>query len=144
MPQRLIGTWFLRSYVSIHPDGSTGLPFGEAIGRLSYDALGNMAGQVMRPNRAPVARDGQGTYNLRAAYTGYIAYFGTYEVDHAAGTVVHHVQAALNPAWVGGRQVRRMRFDGEFLILEADVHRPEGLVRHVLTWERFREPPAGR
>lgn len=136
MPHRLIGTWFLRSYLSVHPDGSTGLPFGEAVGRLCYDERGNMAGQVMRPARAPVERREQGIHKLRAAYTGYIAYFGTYEVHEAEGTVVHHVQGALNPAWVGGRQVRRMRFDGGRLILEADIHRPDGVIRHVLTWER--------
>ena len=55
------------------------------------------------------------------AYAGYIAYFGTYEVNEAGDTVMHHVQGALNPGWVGGHQVRRMRFDGELLVLSTDV-----------------------
>jgi hypothetical protein len=134
---RLVGNWTLVSYDSIEPDGSIEKPFGEAVGRLSYDALGHMSGQVMRPDRAAIVRSDRGIHNLRAAYRGYIAYFGTYEVNERGDTVVHHVQGALNPAWVGGTQVRRLRFDGELLILEAEVERPEGNHRHVLTWQRL-------
>lgn len=140
MPHRLVGNWTLLSYDSINPDGTRGKPFGEAVGRLTYDSLGYMSGQVMRPDRAPIARRDQGTHNLRAAYSGYIAYFGTYEVTGAGDTVVHHVLGALNPAWVGGRQVRKMRFDGDLLILEALIERPEGPLRHVLTWQRLAVP----
>jgi len=32
----------------------------------------------------------------REAVTGYVAYFGTYEVDERARTVTHHREAALN------------------------------------------------
>lgn len=133
----LVGNWTLVSYDSIEPDGTRGKPFGDAVGRLSYDALGHMSGQVMRPGRAAIVRSGRGIHNLRAAYTGYIAYFGTYEVNEAGDTVVHHVHGALNPSWVGGRQVRRMRFDGDLLVLEADIDRPDGVLRHVLTWRRL-------
>ena len=136
MPQRLIGTWTLVSYEAIEPDGSRSLPFGQAIGRLSYDAHGHMSGQVMRPNRAPVELGVGAAQQVRAAYIGYIAYFGTYEVDETAGTVVHHVVGALNPSWVGGDQVRRMRFDGERLVLEAGVAKNGETIRHVLTWQR--------
>ena len=123
MSQRLIGTWTLISYEAIEPDGSRSLPFGHAVGRLTYDAHGNMTGQVMRPHRAPVELARGAAQQIRAAYIGYIAYFGTYEADAAAGIVVHHVVGALNPAWVGGDQVRQMRFDGERLVLQA--RRPE-------------------
>jgi hypothetical protein len=136
MAHRLVGNWMLLSYDSVEPDGSTSKPFGEAVGRLMYDAAGNMAGQVMRPGRAAVTHGDAGTRRVRAAYTGYIAYFGTYEVNDAAGTVTHQVAGALNPEWVGGRQVRRLRFDGDRLVLEADITRPDGIRRHVLTWAR--------
>ena len=121
----------------MHPDGSIGTPFGDAVGRLSYDEHGHMAGQVMRPERASVGRSDRGTHNLRAAYTGYIAYFGTYEMNTEKNVVVHHVEGALNPDWVGGRQVRRFRFEDNLLILEADVERPEGRIVHVLTWRKL-------
>ena len=97
-----------------------------------------MAGQVMRPDRGPVnvGREGE-AQTVRAAYIGYIAYFGLYEVNEAAGTVTHHVRGALNPSWVGGHQVRTMRFDGDLLILQADVTKGDQNIVHVLTWRKL-------
>jgi Lipocalin-like domain len=136
--ERLLGTWELVSYQSLEPDGRTRRPFGEAIGRITYDTAGNMTGQVMRPGRHPVdPGDGTTLEKVRGAYTGYIAYFGRYEVSPAGDVIVHHVAGALNPAMVGGAQIRRLRFEGERLVLEADVQKPDGTARHVLTWRRL-------
>jgi hypothetical protein len=134
--EQLFGTWELVSYESTEPDGRKRLPFGHAVGRITYDAGGNMTGQVMRPERPIFDPRESSIEKVRAAYTGYIAYFGTYEVSAAGDSVVHRVTGALNPGWVGGDLVRRMRFEGDLLILEADVARPDGLARHVLTWQR--------
>jgi hypothetical protein len=48
---------------------------------------------------------------------------------------VHHVQGALNPAWVGGQQVRNA-LRGARLVLSADVRKNGDTVTHTLTWER--------
>jgi hypothetical protein len=136
MSERLVGTWRLVTYETNEEGGKRGKPYGEAVGRLAYDDRGNMSGQVMRPGRATVDRGDGNAQQVRAAYMGYIAYFGTYEVAADGGSVTHHVQGSLNPAWVGGQQVRKLRFDGERLILSADVHKNGGLVTHTLTWER--------
>ena len=134
--QRLAGTWRLVSYDTTSQGERRGQPYGAAVGRLEYDDHGNMSGQVMRPDRARVEVNGT-TQQVRAAYIGYIAYFGTYEVAEDGRSVVHHVEGALNPAWVGGRQVRALRFDGDRLILSAQVQKNEAeLVVHTLTWER--------
>jgi hypothetical protein len=125
MKQRLIGNWALISYESIGPDGVTRHPFGQAVGRLAYGEDGQMAGQVMRPGRAG------------ADAPGYIAYFGTYEIDPSGDVVTHHVEGALNPAWVGGDQARRFRFDGDHLLLELDIRKGDRISRHVLTWRKL-------
>jgi len=52
---RLIGTWRLVLYETVDEGGRRSRPYGDAVGRLTYDPAGNMTGQVMRPNRAPVA-----------------------------------------------------------------------------------------
>lgn len=137
MSHRLIGSWTLVSYITENPDGSRGRPYGDAVGRLSYDEHGHMAGQVMRPGRADVAPGEWGAQQVRSAYAGYIAYFGTYELNAAGDSVVHHVQGALNPGWVGGDQVRRLRFDGDLLILSTEVTKGRALVNHVLTWRKL-------
>jgi lipocalin-like protein len=137
MHDRLIGTWDLVSYETIEADGGRGRPFGDAIGRLTYDAHGHMTGQVMRPNRPRVELGEGGAQQVRAAYTGYIAYFGTYEIAEDGRSVVHHVEGALNPSWVGGDQVRGLRFDDNRLVLHADVPKGKAIVRHVLIWTRI-------
>ncbi len=135
MRGRLAGTWDLVSYESIEPDGTRRQPFGDVVGRINYDMAGHMNGQVMRCDRAAVdLRADAGS--VRAAYTGYIAYFGTYDVNEAGDTLVHHVQGALNPSWVGGDQVRKFRFEGDLLVLEASVPKAGGAARHILTWRR--------
>jgi hypothetical protein len=133
---RLIGNWRLVTYETVDAAGRRAKPYGEAIGRLTYDDRGNMSGQVMRPDRSRVELGEGNAQQVRAAYMGYIAYFGTYEVEPGDTCVVHHVQGSLNPAWVGGDQVRAMRFDGDRLVLSAAVIKAGQTVTHTLTWER--------
>ena len=135
--KELVGNWSLVSYVTEAPDGTMGRPYGEAVGRLTYDEHGNMSGQVMRPGRPPVVHGQSGLPQVRAAYAGYIAYFGTYQVNETGDTVVHHVLGSLNPTWVGGNQVRRMRLDRDVLVLSTDVHKAGVFIRHTLTWQRI-------
>jgi hypothetical protein len=133
---RLIGSWRLVSYETRDPKGRRGEPYAAAVGRLTYDERGNMSGQVMRPGRARVQVGKGNAQTVRAAYIGYIAYFGSYEVAPDGTSVVHHVVGALNPEWVGGTQVRKLRFDGDRLVLSADVRKAGEIVTHTLTWER--------
>ena len=134
---RLIGAWRLVSYETVDPTGRRGAPYAEGVGRLTYDEHGNMSGQVMRPHRARVEVGKGNAQTVRAAYIGYIAYFGSYEVAPDGASVVHHVEGALNPEWVGGKQVRKLRFDGDRLVLSADVRKAGEIVTHTLTWERY-------
>ena len=134
--ERLVGSWRLLSYETLDPTGRRGQPYAAAVGRLTYDDRGNMTGQVMRPDRARVAIGIGNAQTVRAAYIGYIAYFGSYEVAPDGASVVHRVEGALNPDWVGGEQVRKLRFDGERLVLSADVSKAGEIVTHTLTWER--------
>ena len=132
----LIGTWQLVSYETVDQNGRRGRPYGDAIGRLTYDANGNMTGQVMRPNRSKVELGEGSAQQVRAAYMGYIAYFGTWEIAPDDRAVIHTVQGSLNPTWVGSEQLRGMRFEDGRLVLSADVQKGGAVVTHVLTWER--------
>jgi hypothetical protein len=46
-----------------------------------------------------------------------IAYTGRYRVED--GKVITKVEAAWNEAWVGGEQVRSIRFEGDRLFIES-------------------------
>jgi len=69
-----------------------------------------------------------------------IAYTGRYRVQ--GGKVITTVEAAWNEAWVGGEQVRFIRFDGDRLLIESPPMPHPNLagkvVRVIVIWERDR------
>ena len=134
----LIGVWKLRSCRRTFEDGRTEFPFGEKpVGRIEYDKEGRMFALLMRPGRrstlAPgLELDAASAEEIREAVTGFVAYFGSYEVDDASQTVTHHVEASLEPSWVGTSLKRRFRWDGAKLVLTRAV---PGMTDELL-WER--------
>jgi Lipocalin-like domain len=69
-----------------------------------------------------------------------IAYTGRYRVE--GGKVITKVEAAWNEAWVGGEQVRDVRFEGDRLFIESPpMPHPnlnDKIVRVIVIWERER------
>lgn len=112
MKNKFIGVWHLVSCARKHKDGKVVFPYGEKpVGRITYDSAGRMSAQLMRPGRtSPLTGD---------PANGFMAYYGTFDVDEARHTVIHHVQAALIPAWVGTDLERTYRFDANRLTLTA-------------------------
>ena len=45
----------------------------------------------------------------RAAFDNYIGYWGRYELPPGAGMVIHHVEGASHPDWIGSDQRRFFR-----------------------------------
>jgi lipocalin-like protein len=66
------------------------------------------------------------------AWPAYFGYFGEFSVDSAESAVTHHVESGWFPNLAGTAQVRRYRFEGGRLVLDAAT--PWGQVRIV--WER--------
>jgi lipocalin-like protein len=94
-------------------------PHGEMAVQIAPDVKRARAGAVMTPQEA------------FTAVKDYVAYFGTYTVDEAAGTVTHHRQDSLQPG-DNGDLVRRYELDGDRLILRA----PNSTLE--VTWERIK------
>jgi hypothetical protein len=103
--------------------GEVQYPWGtKPVGRLAYDEAGHVFAQLMNPGRRPVG--GMADRGAAAAIatasaddmfemlTGFNAYFGTFDVDEAARTVIHHIESALIPNWVGTDQRRKYEFSG--------------------------------
>ena len=136
---RFIGVYKLISCESRSGDGRVTYPYGEKpIGRITYDAAGRMSAQLMRPGRRSTVPSGvsllagkASSEEIREAVDGYIGYYGTFDVEEAAQTVIHHVQACLVPSWVGTDLRRTYRFDGNRLVLRAGTTTALELV-----WER--------
>jgi len=68
-----------------------------------------------------------------------IAYSGRYRVED--GKVITRVEVAWNEAWVGGEQVRFLRFEGDDLLHIESPPMPhpnvnDKVVRVIVTWQR--------
>jgi hypothetical protein len=135
----LAGAWRLL-VLEFRSDGQVVYPAGrDAAGTCFYDAMGNMALQIMRVDRPRFASADflSGTAEeILAAAKGYLAYGGTYVVDEVHGVVVHHVTHALFPNWVGTDQVRFFKRAGSRLITSAPTVVVGGhLMDAMLVWE---------
>lgn len=119
-----------------YPDGRVRHPYGrEATGYIIYTADGRMSATLMAGDRVPFGTEfgrGDGREAKAAAFETYLSYAGRYEFP--GDRVIHHVEVALIPDWVGTTLVRLAQFEGEHLILstEADAR---GRVT-VIIWER--------
>lgn len=133
---KFAGTWRLISFETRRADGQ----FTDRgyIGRIVYDRHGNMAAQLMRKTRdgftTEEGRPRPTDEEYRNAYRSYTAYFGKYTIDAEKGTVTHHVEGSLNPAWPGRDLVRYWEFKEGRLALSL---RREGETTGVLTWDRM-------
>ena len=136
----LIGAWRLRSNVRTLRDGQTLNHFGpNPVGRIEYDKSGRMFALLMRPGRSSTVPAGMELDNapegeLRDAVTGFVAYYGNFEVDEATHTVIHHVQASLVPSWVGTDLKRNFCFEVGSLVLTRTS--PDGTSSDRLVFDR--------
>jgi Lipocalin-like domain len=134
--QQIVGVWILVSVVyedqttkertpvlGEHPKGSQiATPEGRWLALVTAD------GRTVPTNDAERAK----------ALTSMIAYTGRYRVED--GKVITKVEAAWNEAWVGGEQVRAIRFEGDRLFIESPpMPHPNvnnKIVRVIVIWER--------
>jgi len=126
--KKLLGAW---RYVGTRINGGNWDRGADPKGMIYYGPHGEMAVQiapdVKRTRAGPVITPDEAL----TAVKDYIAYFGTYTVDEAAGTVTHHRHDSLQPG-DGGDLVRRYELDGDRLVLRAPNSTWE------VTWERIK------
>jgi len=139
----LPGTWELASRIDVSDDGQekTEPSLGsDPIAILIYDRAGHFAAQFMKRDRSSVEAITDhlvaGTNNSRAQ-GGYDAYFGTYTVDDAAGTVTQRLIGALSPENVGLVLTRGMLVEGDRLTIKLRTSSAAGgEVTRTLIWKR--------
>ena len=147
--QNLMGVWELVSLQDHRPNQEVLDWMGKKpTGILVYSPDGRMSVQIMRDPRPAVAgsmwsSDGRdllpsaSATEIRDAYNGYYAYFGTWEIDERARTVTHHIRGSLRAVEVGADYVRPYEFSGEQLLLRSPVRTASGEEQtRVITWRR--------
>ena len=113
--RQIVGTWALVSVVyedvssrertPVYGEHPRGIQIATPEGR--WLALMTAEGRAIPKSDADRAQ----------ALKSMIAYTGRYRVDN--GQVITKVEAAWNEAWVGGEQVRNIRFAGDRLYIES-------------------------
>lgn len=122
--EQLVGVYRLARYA---PHGD------EPTGRISYDPAGRMWAMIFPPGRQPITSSSM-PEEYRDTMRGVVSYYGTYEIDEATGRVIHHVEAASNPDWIGDDFIRWFRFEGRDLVISLN---PD--FNNSLLWERLPE-----
>jgi hypothetical protein len=147
---QLIGSWRLVSRQSTRANGEVEPDRGLSetpLGILIYDQSGHVAAQLSRrdrtlamlPEECKAAIATKGTPDTAQTILGYDAYFGTYRIDERAGTVTHHLEAALFPGDVGKDIQRRFTISGDQLTIKIDTTTRDGVkVTRTLIWERMK------
>jgi hypothetical protein len=133
----LQGAWRLVACQSVHEDGTVSYPLGQnALGQLTYTDSGRVSAQLVRADQPRFASDDwreASKQEMTAAWPEYFGYFGTFTVDTNACTVTHRIESGWFPNLTGTEQLRRYRFEGNRLVLDADT--AWGQVRNV--WEKL-------
>jgi hypothetical protein len=143
LPSAILGSWWLLSRLDQDDSGNRHVcPIlgAEPLGYLSFTPR-RFSAQFMRrgreleaePPRVPTA-----AANNTGAVGGYDAYFGTYELDAARGTVVVTLEAALSPANIGKTFLREIRVVDGRLIIRLNTNAADGTpISRTLTFERL-------
>jgi hypothetical protein len=128
-----VGTWELVSFKSVLDDGSSIVPWPGAVGRITYDADGNVTGLLMSGRR----NEGNGSSSPTEAHGEFTAYFGTYQVDAERGLISHHVEASLSAARASGELRRTYEIKDGLLILGFATLRNGVAMTNRLVWKRI-------
>jgi hypothetical protein len=141
----ILGTWGLLTREDYDRDGRRLIDpvlGADPLGTTSF-APGHFAAQFMNRRRTasptPVTAPAPsaGANNSRAV-DGYDAYFGTYTVDAAAGTITVTLKGSVAPANVGLTLTRDVRVIGDRLLIRLATTAVDGTpITRTLTFERL-------
>ena len=139
--KQLAGVWRLVSSEFRTSGGEVIYPLGEdAQGQAIFTETGFISGQLMRQGRPQFASGNQASgtaQEMEAALQGYVAYYGTCEVDVEKQTLTTHVDGSMYPNWVGGFQTRFYQLNDKQLTLTTPpITIGEEDITGVLVWER--------
>lgn len=140
--ESVVGVWKLVSYTAVDADtGAVIKPFGDSPrGFIFYTAGGRMSALLTAGDRKRFTAGNRVNAPMEEraeAFATSSSYAGTYTLE--GDRVIHHVEAATNPDWVGGDQLRYPKIEGNRLVITTPPlpTRPDGKLRvSTLIWER--------
>jgi hypothetical protein len=137
---RIAGTWRLVSMEETMKDGTSRPIAGlgpHAKGFLMYEREGYMCAQLVNPDRPKWSDPAHATLEEKLAVAdGTFAYCGRYEIDLKRHWIVHLPEIASEPGFIGSRQIRPYRFEGNRLILSDVEKNDPSVARWTVVWEK--------
>ena len=128
-PSPFAGTWRLNAWTSLKNGADDGYPMSkDAKGQIIYTNDGHMGAFLMRADFH--ASEGAATADTS------LAYGGSWRFDD--GKILHQVDYASLPHWVGRPLVRAVARDGDTMILrtEPEFSKSGDRYEHVLVWKK--------
>lgn len=128
-----VGTWELVSFTSRLENGRSIEPWPNAVGRITYDASGNVTGLLMSGRR----NEADGRSSPPEVQGEFTAYFGTYQVDIAQSVITHYVSASLSATRAAKVLQRSFELSDDKLILGFPTVRNGVPMTNRLVWKRI-------
>jgi hypothetical protein len=131
----IVGTWHGAGQKNFRSDGTLASEKGaDAPGYLLYTPEGHVMVLATDPRGVATGDPAKLTVEEKAkAAEGCVAYFGTFELR--GDDVLHHIEVALFPGWVGKTRVRHARIEGRRMTFVTDPE-ADGGYSHIF-WERL-------
>jgi lipocalin-like protein len=139
--QSLIGTWKLISDKQVKADGSSSDLYGASpLGQLIYDSNGHMSVHLLTPDLTKCGTQDRRKCSdsaARSAFDNYLGYWGRFKVSANSKSVMHIIEGASAPDWIGTSQVRFFELSGDRLTLTTPIQQIGGVEsKTVLVWQR--------
>jgi hypothetical protein len=136
--KQFVGMWRLVSQPQRMADGSTRQD-PKSAAYIIYTDTGHMCYVAMDPRRPKWEQAGRPTpEEALTGMAGFGAYCATVEIHAQEGFVIHHVEIAGTPNFVGQAWKRWFTFDGpDRVSLRVDQSTPP-VVENTLVWERVK------
>jgi hypothetical protein len=115
----LLGTWKMVSWTRmVSATGEVSDAMGpNPLGFIAYHADGRMMALVLKRDRPWLTGTAPTDEEKIKLFDTMLAYSATYTVD--GDKVIHHVDAAWNPAWAGSDLIRPFSLDGDTLVING-------------------------
>lgn len=139
--KKIVGTWKVVSSEETLKDGTKRPnihigPHGKAF--LMYSADGYMCAELMNSDRPSWKEKEKPTDDEKlSSFNGFFAYCGRYEIHADKNYLVHLPEVSMTQDYLGTRQVRPYRFEGNRMILgDKSSDGNDGVVAWQIVWEK--------
>lgn len=141
MNSAILGTWKLVSASSSTTDGErSDTPFGVGpTGFITYTPDGRMSAIISHGGRKPLLAGGATPPTMEqqaAAFSSFVSYAGRFTLK--SDEVIHHVDISFIEDWVGTDQIRKLKWEGDRLVLATPPMSTGGKIIIIeLIWRRL-------